>query len=44
MLEESHHYFNKAADLLSLSERVRKILITPLLRVSGAAQQHSRAL
>ena len=29
MLEESHHYFNKAADLLSLSERVRKILITP---------------
>ena len=29
MLEESHHYFNKAADFLSLSERVRKILITP---------------
>ena len=29
MLEESHHYFNKAADLLGLSERVRKILITP---------------
>ena len=29
MLEESHHYFNKAADLLNLSERVRKILITP---------------
>ena len=29
MLEESHHYFNKAADLLDLSERVRKILITP---------------
>ena len=29
MLEESHYYFNKAADLLGLSERVRKILITP---------------
>ena len=29
MLEESHHYFNKASDLLNLSERVRKILITP---------------
>ena len=29
MLEESHYYFNKASDLLSLSERVRKILITP---------------
>ena len=29
MLEESHHYFNKAADLLGLSERVREILITP---------------
>ena len=29
MLEESHYYFNKASHLLSLSERVRKILITP---------------
>ena len=29
MLEESHYYFNKASDLLSLSERVREILITP---------------
>ncbi len=30
MLEESHYYFNKAADLLGLSQRVRKIVITPL--------------
>ena len=63
MLEECHYYFNKAADLIGLSARVRKILITPrrvvkveiviesdagkttpLYRVSGAAQQHSRAL
>ncbi len=29
MLEESHYYFNKAADLLGLSQRVRKIVITP---------------
>ncbi len=29
MLEESHYYFNKAADLLGLSKRVRKIVITP---------------
>ncbi len=29
MLEESHHYFNKAADVLGVSEKVREILITP---------------
>jgi len=30
MLEESHYYFNKAADVLNLSERIREILWTPL--------------
>ena len=29
MLEESQYYFNKAADVLGLSEKVREILITP---------------
>ena len=29
MLEASHHYFNKAADVLGLSPKVRKILLTP---------------
>ena len=29
MLEECHYYFNKAADVLDLSDKVRKILITP---------------
>jgi glutamate dehydrogenase (NAD(P)+) len=29
MLEESHYYFNKAADVLGLSDKVREILITP---------------
>ncbi|MHC4109147.1 MAG: Glu/Leu/Phe/Val dehydrogenase dimerization domain-containing protein, partial [Planctomycetota bacterium] len=29
MLEESHYYFNKAADVLDLSDRVRDILLTP---------------
>jgi glutamate dehydrogenase (NAD(P)+) len=30
MLEESHYYFNKAADVLNLSERIREIIWTPL--------------
>ncbi len=30
MLEESHYYFNKAADVLNLSQRLREILWTPL--------------
>lgn len=30
MLEESHYYFNKAAELLNLSDRLREILLTPL--------------
>ena len=30
MLEESHYYFNKAADVLNLSDRVREILWTPI--------------
>ena len=30
MLEESHYYFNKAADVLNLSERLREIIWTPL--------------
>jgi len=29
MLEESHYYFNKAADVLGLSEKIREIIITP---------------
>jgi len=29
MLEESHFYFNKAADILELNQKVRNILITP---------------
>ena len=29
MLEECHYYFNKAADVLGLSDKVREILITP---------------
>jgi glutamate dehydrogenase (NAD(P)+) len=29
MLEESHYYFNKAADVLGLSGKIREILITP---------------
>ena len=33
MLEESHYYFNKAADVLGLSERLREIIWTPLRTV-----------
>ncbi|MEA3278120.1 MAG: Glu/Leu/Phe/Val dehydrogenase dimerization domain-containing protein [Pseudomonadota bacterium] len=29
MLEESHYYFNKAADVLGLSAKVKEILLTP---------------
>lgn len=29
MLEDSHYYFNKAADVLKLGDRIREILITP---------------
>ncbi len=29
MLEESRHYFNQAADVLDLSEKLREILLTP---------------
>jgi len=29
MLEDSHYYFNKAADVLGLSDDIREILITP---------------
>jgi glutamate dehydrogenase (NAD(P)+) len=29
MLDDSHFYFNKASDVLGLSDRVREILITP---------------
>lgn len=29
MLQESHYYFNKAADILNLSDKVKDILITP---------------
>jgi glutamate dehydrogenase (NAD(P)+) len=30
MLEESHYYFQKAADVLKLPDRLREILLTPL--------------
>ena len=30
MLEESHYYFHKAADVLNLADRLREILLTPL--------------
>lgn len=29
MLEESHHYFHKAADVLKLSDKIRQIVLTP---------------
>ncbi len=29
MLDESHYYFNKATEVLGLSQKVRQILITP---------------
>ena len=29
MLEESHYYFNKAADVLDLGDRIREMLLTP---------------
>ena len=29
MLEESHYYFNKAADVLELSDKIRRIALTP---------------
>ena len=33
MLADSQYYFNKAADVLSLSDRLREILLTPLRMV-----------
>jgi len=30
MLEASHYYFNKAAEILGISEKIKSILITPL--------------
>ncbi len=33
MLAESHYYFNKAADVLGLSDKIRTILLTPLRTV-----------
>ena len=33
MLSDSHYYFNKAADVLGLSEKIRTILLTPLRSV-----------
>ena len=30
MLEEAHYYFQKAADVLNLPDRLREILLTPL--------------
>ncbi|MDP7742050.1 MAG: Glu/Leu/Phe/Val dehydrogenase dimerization domain-containing protein, partial [Lentisphaeria bacterium] len=29
MLEESHYYFHKAADILGLTAKIRDILLTP---------------
>ena len=36
MLEESHHYFHKAADVLKLSDKIRQIIRTQWTR------RHSR--
>ncbi len=30
MLEERHHYFQKAADVLELPDRLREILLAPI--------------
>ena len=30
MLAESHFFFNKAADVLGLSDKIRTLLLTPL--------------
>ena len=30
MLEASHHYFNKAADVLGLTDKIKEILLTPM--------------
>ena len=30
MLEESHFYFHKAADILGLSAKLREILLSPM--------------
>ena len=29
MLQESHHYFHEAADILKLSDKIRRIILTP---------------
>ncbi len=35
MLTESHFYFNKAADVLGLSKKIREILLTPLRSIKA---------
>ena len=35
MLEESHFYFHKAADVLGLQDNVRAILLTPRRSARG---------
>ena len=46
MLEECHYYFNKAADVLGLSDKVREILITPrrVVKVEIVTEDDSGAL
>jgi len=46
MLEDSHHYFQKASDVLDLSQNLREILLTPFRvvkveRVSEAIMEAS---
>lgn len=35
MMEESHHYFQKASDVLDLSKHLREIILTPFRVVKG---------
>jgi glutamate dehydrogenase (NAD(P)+) len=46
MLEESHHYFHKAADVLKLSDKIRRIVLTPtrVMKVEIVAEKDDGAL
>jgi len=45
MLAESHYWFNKAADVLDLPEKIRTILLTPrrTIKVELAIRRVGRA-
>ena len=46
MLEESHHYFHKAADVLKLSDKIRQIVLTPtrVMKVEIVAEKDNGEL